>query len=140
MWVGVPAPYDRVGAGFILVPKLHLGTKMVAKPSLAVNAFPSPAWEREEKEEYMMIVFEEVSTLGRGDYIKVNELAKVGPNHSQYYRLKGKTIAVEIGWIGKSIDGNYRYYEPATNELNPTFVEDSLEKMKEKIKTHRSKR
>lgn len=87
-----------------------------------------------------MIVFEEVSTLGRGDHIKVKKLGKVGPNHSQYERLKGKTIAVEIGWISKSIDGNYRYYEPATNELNPTFVEESLEKLKEKIKTHRSKK
>ena len=85
-------------------------------------------------------IFEKVSTLGRGDYIKVKKLGKVGPNHSQYERLKGRTIAVEIGWIYKSTDGNYRYYEPPTNELNPTIVEDSLEKLKEKIKTHRSMR
>ena len=90
------------------------------------------------KEEYPVIVFEEVSTLGRGGHIKVKKLGKVGQNHSQYESLKGKTIAVEIGWIGKSTDGNYRYYEPATNELNPTFVEDSLEKLKDKINTHRS--
>jgi hypothetical protein len=80
-----------------------------------------------------MIIFEEVSTLGRGDYIKVKKLGKVGPNHSQYKRLQGKPIAVEIGWIGKSIDGNYRYYEPPTNELNPTFIDESLETLKEKI-------
>lgn len=87
-----------------------------------------------------MIIFEEVSNLGRGDYISVKELRKVGPNHSQYERLKGKTIPVEIGWIGKSTDGNYRYYEPVTNELNPTFVENSLEKLKEKIKSNKSKK
>ena len=35
---------------FQLVPKLHLGTKMMAKLSLAViKAFPSSAWERENK-------------------------------------------------------------------------------------------
>jgi hypothetical protein len=32
---------------FPLVPKLHLGTTIVAKLSLAVKAFPSPAWGRE---------------------------------------------------------------------------------------------
>lgn len=87
-----------------------------------------------------MIDFEEVFTLGRGNYIKVKKFVKVGPNHSQYKRLKGRPIPVEIGWISISTDGNYRYYEPPTNELNPTFVEESLETLKEKIKTHRSTR
>ena len=31
-----------------LVPKLYLGTEMVARLSLAGNAFPSQAWERDE--------------------------------------------------------------------------------------------
>jgi len=67
-----------------------------------------------------MIIFEEVSSLGRGNYIKV------------------KKSGVGIGWIGRSLDGNYRYYEPPTNVLNPTFVEKSLEKLKAKIENYKS--
>jgi len=35
-----------------------------------------------------MIIFEEVSTLGRGDYIKVKKLGRVGPNHSPGWGLE----------------------------------------------------
>jgi ABC-type Fe3+-hydroxamate transport system substrate-binding protein len=86
-----------------------------------------------------MIEFKETSTLGRGDHIEVNQIVKVGPNHSQYKRLKGKPVWVTIGWISKSRDGMYRYYEPLTNELNPTFTETDLDILKEKIKSHHSK-
>ncbi|MFA4906512.1 MAG: hypothetical protein WC645_08425 [Candidatus Margulisiibacteriota bacterium] len=37
------------GVSILLVPKLYLGTGMVAKLSLAGNAFPSQAWEQESK-------------------------------------------------------------------------------------------
>ncbi len=83
-----------------------------------------------------LIVFEEVSTLGRGNYIKVIRLTKLGPNHSLYEKFKGKLVPVEVGWIAKSVDGNYRYYEPMTNELNPTFVDASLETVKQKVEVH----
>ncbi|MGA8141927.1 MAG: hypothetical protein WB948_14750 [Desulfobaccales bacterium] len=84
-------------------------------------------------------VFEEASTIGRVDYIKVKEWVRVGPNHPAYKKLQGRPIPEEIGRIeGNSIDG-YLYYEPKTNELNPTFVEKSLEILKEKIKAHRKK-
>ena len=84
------------------------------------------------------IKFEETSTLGRGNYIKVKQLVKVGPNHSQYERMKGKPVLVTIGWISSGRDGMYRYYKPKTNELNPTFIETDLEVLKDKIKSHRS--
>lgn len=84
------------------------------------------------------IKFEETSTLGRGNYIKVKQLVKVGPNHSQYKRLKGKPILLTIGWISKSQDGMYRYYVPETNELNPMFTETYLELLKDKIWAHHS--
>jgi hypothetical protein len=69
----------------------------------------------------------------------VKELVKVGPNHSQYKRLKGKPVLVTIGWISKGRDGMYRYYEPVTNELNPTFTEKGLEVLKDKIRSHHSR-
>jgi len=84
------------------------------------------------------IKFEETSTLGRGNYIMVKQLVKVGPNHSQYKRLKGKPIWVDIGRISKGQDGKYRYYEPETNELNPMFTGTDLEVLKDKIRSHLS--
>jgi hypothetical protein len=84
------------------------------------------------------IKFEEKSTLGRGNYIEVKKVVRVGPNHSQYKRLKGKPVLVTIGWISKSQDSVYRYYEPETNVLNPTFTETDLEVLKGKIKSHLS--
>ena len=84
------------------------------------------------------IKFEETSTLGRGDYIMVKQLVKVGPNHSQYKRLKGKPIWVDVGRISKGQDGKYRYYEPERNELNPMFIETDLEVLKDKIRSHLS--
>jgi hypothetical protein len=84
------------------------------------------------------IKFEEASTLGRGDHIKVKKIVKVGPNHSQYKRLKGRPVLVTIGWISNGRDGIYRYYEPETNELNPIFTETDLEILKNKIRLHRS--
>ncbi|MFA5423283.1 MAG: hypothetical protein WC374_05445 [Phycisphaerae bacterium] len=84
------------------------------------------------------IRFEEKSTLGRGDHIVVKKLGRVGPNHSQYERLKDRLVLITIGWISKGSDGVYRYYEPITNELNPTFTETDLTVLKTKIKAHRS--
>ncbi|MBN1393114.1 MAG: hypothetical protein JW947_09975 [Sedimentisphaerales bacterium] len=85
------------------------------------------------------IKFEKASTLGRGNHIKVKEFVKVGPNHSQYKRLKGKPVLVTIGWISKGRDSMYRYYEPVTNELNPTFTEKDIEVLKDKIRSHHSR-
>lgn len=63
-----------------------------------------------------MIIFEEVSTLGRGDYVKVKKLVRLGENHSLYHKLNGKMIPIDIGWIDKCADGYYRYYKTITNE------------------------
>ena len=84
------------------------------------------------------IRFERKSTLGRGDHIVVKKFVKVGPNHSQYKRLKGKPVLITVGWISEGRDGVYRYYEPKTNELNPTFTETDLEVLKDKIRSHLS--
>jgi hypothetical protein len=92
-----------------------------------------------KSKEQSIIRFEETSTLGRGDHIEVKKFVKVGPSHSQYKRLKGRPVLVTIGWISKSQDGVYRYYEPVTNVLNPTFIETDLEVLKDKIKSHYSK-
>ncbi len=83
-----------------------------------------------------LISYEEVSTFGRGNYIKVIRPTKLPPHHSLYEKFKDKLIPVEVGWIAKSVDGNYRYYEPMTNEMNPTFVDDSLEKVKQKVEAY----
>jgi hypothetical protein len=92
-----------------------------------------------ESKEKSVIEFKETSNLGRGSYIEVKKMVKVGPNHSQYERLKGKPVLITIGWIAKSKDGMYRYYEPETNELNPTFIEKDLDVLKDKIRSHYSK-
>ena len=84
-----------------------------------------------------MISFDETSNLGRGRHIKVKMTIKVGPNHSEFERLKGKPVTTTIGRIEFSHDGMFRYFEPETNELNPTFVEDDLDRLKEKIKAHK---
>lgn len=84
-----------------------------------------------------MISFEETTNLGRGRHIKVKLTKKVGPNHSQYKKLKEKPVTITIGRIEFSHDGMFRYFEPETNELNPTIIEDDLDKLKEKIKVHR---
>jgi len=84
-----------------------------------------------------MISFEETSNLGRGRYIRVKLTKKVGPNHSQYKRSKGKPVTITLGRIEFSQDGMFRYFEPETNELNPTLIDDYLDKLKERIKAHR---
>ena len=84
-----------------------------------------------------MISFKETSSLGRGRYIKVKLTKKVGPNHSQYKRLKGKPVTITIGRIEFSSDGTFRYFEPETNELNPKFIENDLDRLKERIKAHK---
>ena len=66
-----------------------------------------------------MISMEETFNRGRGSYIKV------------------KLNTVTIGRIEFSRDGMFRYFEPKTNELNPTFIENELDKLKERIKAHR---
>lgn len=66
-----------------------------------------------------MITFKEVSSLGRGQHTKVMKAGRA------------------IGWIAKPKDGKWRYYEPVTNELNPTLIEDDLKHLKEKIKARK---
>ena len=83
-----------------------------------------------------MISFEETSTLGRGEYIKVNLTTKVGLKHSLFKRLKGKPVMVTIGRI-ESHDGKFYYYEPETNILYPTLVEDDIDRLKERILTNK---
>ncbi|MDH4203161.1 MAG: hypothetical protein OEV87_09740 [Phycisphaerae bacterium] len=84
------------------------------------------------------IKFEEKSTLGRGGYIEVKQLVKVGPNHSQYERLKGKSFYITIGRIHKGGDGMFRYYEPETNELNPTLIDKDMNVLKQKVVSKRT--
>ena len=87
-----------------------------------------------------MISFEEATTLGRGNYIKVNTIVKVAPNHPQYKKLKGKPVLATLGRIDTSSNGKFYYYEPEANILNPTFIEDNLDRLKEKIKAHVNQR
>lgn len=84
-----------------------------------------------------MISFEETSSLGRGRYIRVRMTGRIGPGHSQYKRLKGKAVRITIGRIEFAPDGGFQYFEPETNELNPVFIEDDLERLKERIRAHR---
>ena len=74
-----------------------------------------------------MVTYEEKSTLGRGKYILVKRAVR-RPH-------LGKVVPVVIGRIHETRDGQFAYFEPETNELNPTFVEDDLNELKRKIET-----
>ena len=72
-----------------------------------------------------MVTYEEKSTLGRGTYIQVKRAVR-RPH-------QGKVVPVVIGRIHETRDGQFAYFEPETNELNPTLVEDDLNELKKKI-------
>lgn len=77
-----------------------------------------------------MVIFEERSTLGRGDYIEVKRTIR-NPIH-------GRPVPVVIGRIAETTNGQFAYFEPETNELNPTLVEDDLEELKRQVQRRHS--
>lgn len=83
-----------------------------------------------------MIKFVNHSTLGRGDHILVKKLVRIRPGHSKY-KVGGKNQhLITKGRIEKSPLGYYQYFEPATNELNPSLTDHDLDKLKEKVERH----
>jgi hypothetical protein len=68
-----------------------------------------------------MIKFEPASRLGRGKHIKVLSTTR-GP----------------IGWISEGQDKVYRYHEPYSNELNPTYSHTDLEALEDVVRRLRS--
>lgn len=76
-----------------------------------------------------MVTYEEKSTLGRGNYIKVKRAVR--------QPQLGKVVPVVIGRIEETRNGQFAYFEPETNELNLMFVEDDLNELKRKIETLR---
>lgn len=72
-----------------------------------------------------MVIFEETSTPGRGDHILVKRIVK---------RALGEPIPVAIGWIGKTKDGSFSYFEPETNDQDPKIVSDDLEGLQKQVK------
>lgn len=73
----------------------------------------------------MVVTYEEKSTLGRGNYIQVKRAVR--------RPQLGKVVPVVIGRIEETRNGQFAYFEPETNELNPTFVEDDLSELKRRI-------
>ncbi len=86
-----------------------------------------------------MIKFANHSSLGRGDHILVKKLIKIGPSHSKYKEGADNKYFVTKGRIEKSPLGYYHFFEPETNELNPSFKNDDLEKLKEVVRKHLDK-
>jgi hypothetical protein len=72
-----------------------------------------------------MIDFKEVSTLGRGNHVKVRR-TMVSPETRQ-------PVLATIGWIAERNSGGFAYFEPESNELNPRFIEDDLATLKQAI-------
>ena len=72
-----------------------------------------------------MVTFENASTPGRGGHLLVKRVVE---------RELGDPLPVTIGWIGKSKDGGYSYFEPETNDIDPKIVGDGLEEVREKVK------
>ena len=86
------------------------------------------------------VIFEEVSTPERGDYIKIRKVVRISEDHSRYTPV-GKPVAIPIGWISIGKDGVYRYYEPETiksSEVDPFFADTDLDDLKFKIRSKRS--
>ena len=71
-----------------------------------------------------MVTFEETTTPGRGSHILVKRIVE---------RELGKPLPVTIGWIGKSKDGGYSYFEPETNDIDPKIVGDALDEVKQQV-------
>jgi hypothetical protein len=89
--------------------------------------------------EFGQIRIIETSSPARGKYLQVEQFAGIRPNHSQCERLTGKSGWVVVGWISRSPEAVYRYYEPAANELTATFTEEEVEVLKSKIHEHLTK-
>ena len=83
-----------------------------------------------------MIEFEKKSTLGRPKQTVVKQLIRIGPNHSKYKKNGNNSYMSEKGWISEHPEGTFRFYEPITNELNPTFSSSDEEDLKKKIERH----
>jgi len=86
-----------------------------------------------------MIKFVNHSTLGRGDHILVKRLIRIPHGHSKYREGGRNQSLVTIGRIEKAPLGYYQYFEPQTNELNPSLKDEDLDKLKEKVKRHLKK-
>ena len=71
-----------------------------------------------------MVIFEKTSTPGRGDHILVKRIVK---------RALGKPIPVTIGWITKTPDGRFSYFEPETNDQDPKFGSDDLGALQKQV-------
>jgi len=61
------------------------------------------------------------------------EIETPGPEHGG---ADTGTLTVTIGRIERSPDGMFRYFEPETNETNPTLVDQNLRTLKKRIKAH----
>jgi hypothetical protein len=72
-----------------------------------------------------MVTFEATSTPGRGDHILVKRIVK---------RALGEPIPVTIGWIAKTKDGTFSYFEPETNDKDPKIVADDLGELQKEVK------
>lgn len=83
-----------------------------------------------------MIEFENLSTLGRGKYILVKKQMRVPPSHSQFKEGEKKLVWINMGRIEMSSFGDYQYFEPENNVLNPCLSDKNLEALKIKIKNH----
>jgi hypothetical protein len=72
-----------------------------------------------------MVTFEETSTPGRGNHILVKRIVK---------RELGEPIPVTIGWIAKTPDGRFSYFEPETNDQDPKIIDDALEALQKQVR------
>jgi len=85
-----------------------------------------------------MITFKEQATLGRNSQILVKKKARIPRTHSHYKEGADNLVWITKGRIEKSPLGYFQYFEPETNELNPSFKADSLDELKAKIIKHLS--
>lgn len=72
-----------------------------------------------------MVIFEKTSAPGRGDHILVKRIVK---------RPLGEPIPVTIGWIAKTPEGRFSYFEPETNDLDPKIIDDDLEALQKQVR------
>lgn len=72
-----------------------------------------------------MVIFEDTSAPGRGDHILVKRVVK---------RPLGEPIPVTIGWIAKTPDGRFSYFEPETNDQDPKIIDDALEALQKQVR------
>jgi hypothetical protein len=71
-----------------------------------------------------MVIFEETSTPGRGDHFLVRRIVN---------RPLGEPIPVTVGWIAKTKDGTFSYFEPETNDKDPKIVADDLNELRNEV-------